>query len=291
MPDARQPRRALVAREPLDGAYVLLTFRHPEVARDGPRRPVRDDQGRHLRRAAAAPPLLDPRPSTPPQETFTPVPEGDRRRAAARWPTLRAGRARAVPGPAGPAVHRAARRARGAARRRRLRHRALPSLLRGAARARAARARVFYGGRTAADLPVARAVRGAGRAARRRHRRRQPRPPRARDGAARGLPRRAPGTGRSSTPAAPTRCCTRWRAWPRARGLPAQVSLDPWMGCGVGTCLGCVVWMQSGDEPRPHYRCACTEGPVFDARDVVWPGEDARGRVDAAARAEAVTAR
>jgi dihydroorotate dehydrogenase electron transfer subunit len=54
------------------------------------------------------------------------------------------------------------------------------------------------------------------------------------------------------------------------RGVPAQVSLDPWMGCGVGTCLGCVVWMQAADDPRPRYRCACTEGPVFDAREVVW---------------------
>ena len=24
------------------------------------------------------------------------------------------------------------------------------------------------------------------------------------------------------------------------RKLPCEVSLDPWMGCGVGTCLGCV---------------------------------------------------
>ncbi|HET7293099.1 MAG TPA: dihydroorotate dehydrogenase electron transfer subunit [Vicinamibacteria bacterium] len=58
-----------------------------------------------------------------------------------------------------------------------------------------------------------------------------------------------------------------------ARGLPCQVSLDPWMGCGVGTCLGCVVWTQRAEEPRARYRCACTEGPVFDASIVVWPGE------------------
>jgi dihydroorotate dehydrogenase electron transfer subunit len=57
------------------------------------------------------------------------------------------------------------------------------------------------------------------------------------------------------------------------RGLPAQVSLDPWMGCGVGTCLGCVVRTQRPGEPRPRYRCACTEGPVFDATHVVWPEE------------------
>ncbi len=58
-----------------------------------------------------------------------------------------------------------------------------------------------------------------------------------------------------------------------ARGLPCQVSLDPWMGCGVGTCLGCVVWTQRAEETRPRYRCACTEGPVFDARVVVWRGD------------------
>jgi dihydroorotate dehydrogenase electron transfer subunit len=57
------------------------------------------------------------------------------------------------------------------------------------------------------------------------------------------------------------------------RGLEAEVSLDPWMGCGLGTCLSCVVPVQAADEPRPRYRCACTEGPVFDAARVVWPGE------------------
>ena len=54
------------------------------------------------------------------------------------------------------------------------------------------------------------------------------------------------------------------------RSLPAQVSLDPWMGCGMGTCLGCVVRIQRPGEERPRWRCACTEGPVFDAREVVW---------------------
>jgi dihydroorotate dehydrogenase electron transfer subunit len=59
------------------------------------------------------------------------------------------------------------------------------------------------------------------------------------------------------------------------RGLPAHVSLDPWMGCGIGTCLGCVVRIQAAREPRPRYRCACTEGPAFAADEVVWPGETA----------------
>jgi dihydroorotate dehydrogenase electron transfer subunit len=56
-----------------------------------------------------------------------------------------------------------------------------------------------------------------------------------------------------------------------ARGLPAEVSLDPWMGCGPGTCLGCVILVRRPGEAKPKYRCACTEGPVFDAATVVWP--------------------
>jgi dihydroorotate dehydrogenase electron transfer subunit len=69
------------------------------------------------------------------------------------------------------------------------------------------------------------------------------------------------------------------------RGIEAEVSLDPWMGCGLGTCLGCVVTVQDDDEERPRYRCACTEGPVFDAARVCWPGEKtslARRRVGGA---------
>ena len=55
------------------------------------------------------------------------------------------------------------------------------------------------------------------------------------------------------------------------RGIPCEVSLDPWMGCGVGTCLGCVVKIQDPGEPRPRNRPACTEGPVFDSKRVAWP--------------------
>ena len=58
------------------------------------------------------------------------------------------------------------------------------------------------------------------------------------------------------------------------RGLATELSLDPFMGCGVGTCLACVVRTQRADEERWKYRCACTEGPVFDASVVVWPGSD-----------------
>lgn len=58
--------------------------------------------------------------------------------------------------------------------------------------------------------------------------------------------------------------------------LPCEVSLDPWMGCGVGTCLGCVVKIQEPGETAPRNRPACTEGPVFDSRHVVWAHEGTR---------------
>jgi dihydroorotate dehydrogenase electron transfer subunit len=61
------------------------------------------------------------------------------------------------------------------------------------------------------------------------------------------------------------------------RRLPAQLSLDPWMGCGVGICLSCVVRLRREDEAPAKYRCACTEGPVFEAHEIVWdePAEEA----------------
>ena len=87
MPANRDARSC--AREPLDGAYVILTFRHPEVARDGPGRPVRDDQGRHLRRAAAAAALLHPQPSIPRRETFSLFLKAIGPGHAAPWPRSR----------------------------------------------------------------------------------------------------------------------------------------------------------------------------------------------------------
>ncbi len=71
-----------------------------------------------------------------------------------------------------------------------------------------------------------------------------------------------------------------------ARALDAEVSLESWMGCGVGTCLGCVVRAQSPAEERWKYRCACTEGPVFDSARVVWPDEqESRARSTSAQEA------
>jgi dihydroorotate dehydrogenase electron transfer subunit len=50
--------------------------------------------------------------------------------------------------------------------------------------------------------------------------------------------------------------------------LPAELSLDEHMGCGIGVCLTCVVPIKTGDGWE--YQRTCTEGPVFDARQVAW---------------------
>ncbi len=50
----------------------------------------------------------------------------------------------------------------------------------------------------------------------------------------------------------------------KARGIPAYVSLEEFMGCGLGACLGCVIRTTSG------YKRICHDGPVFDAQDIIW---------------------
>ncbi len=50
--------------------------------------------------------------------------------------------------------------------------------------------------------------------------------------------------------------------------LPAELSMDEHMCCGVGVCLTCVIPIKSGDGWE--YQRTCTEGPVFDARQIVW---------------------
>ena len=50
--------------------------------------------------------------------------------------------------------------------------------------------------------------------------------------------------------------------------VPAELSMDEHMCCGVGVCLTCVIPVKVGDGWE--YQRTCTEGPVFDSRDVVW---------------------
>jgi dihydroorotate dehydrogenase electron transfer subunit len=54
-------------------------------------------------------------------------------------------------------------------------------------------------------------------------------------------------------------------------GARCYVSLERAMACGIGVCLGCAVAKSAypRDEERA-YGMVCTDGPVFDARDVDW---------------------
>lgn len=67
--------------------------------------------------------------------------------------------------------------------------------------------------------------------------------------------------------------------------IPCQVCLEEYMACGVGTCLGCVVKIKSQISPNPfqmdtfptdtlskkwEYVRVCKEGPVFNAKQVIW---------------------
>jgi dihydroorotate dehydrogenase electron transfer subunit len=53
-----------------------------------------------------------------------------------------------------------------------------------------------------------------------------------------------------------------------------HVSLEQVMGCGMGGCYSCVVLTREPDSP-PHYVRSCIEGPVFDARTIVWEALEA----------------
>ncbi len=56
--------------------------------------------------------------------------------------------------------------------------------------------------------------------------------------------------------------------------IPCFVSIDSVMGCGIGTCLGCVVKTRKKDKSKAdtefEYTRVCMEGPVFDVKDILW---------------------
>lgn len=51
-----------------------------------------------------------------------------------------------------------------------------------------------------------------------------------------------------------------------AREVAAHLCLEEMMACGFGVCLGCAVPVYG---PKPYKYC-CTDGPVFEAREVRW---------------------
>lgn len=59
------------------------------------------------------------------------------------------------------------------------------------------------------------------------------------------------------------------KAYAAEKGIPAYISLEEHMACGVGACLGCVVKTKELDShSHVHNARICTDGPVFEAAEV-----------------------
>ena len=58
--------------------------------------------------------------------------------------------------------------------------------------------------------------------------------------------------------------------------IPCQVSMEELMACGVGVCLGCPVKVRTAStqyaihNTQYEYKMVCKDGPVFDAKDIIW---------------------
>lgn len=59
------------------------------------------------------------------------------------------------------------------------------------------------------------------------------------------------------------------KRYAQAHQIPAYISLEEHMACGVGACLGCVVKTKEVDHhSHVHNARICTDGPVFEAQEV-----------------------
>lgn len=59
------------------------------------------------------------------------------------------------------------------------------------------------------------------------------------------------------------------KAYAAEQDMEAQISLEERMACGIGACLGCVCKTKEKDHhTNVDNTRICTDGPVFDARDV-----------------------
>ncbi|MBN2513529.1 MAG: dihydroorotate dehydrogenase electron transfer subunit [Sedimentisphaerales bacterium] len=55
--------------------------------------------------------------------------------------------------------------------------------------------------------------------------------------------------------------------------VPCQVSMERMMACGIGLCQSCAIEHKTAQPQQTEYKLCCKEGPVFDARDVVFSKE------------------
>ena len=54
--------------------------------------------------------------------------------------------------------------------------------------------------------------------------------------------------------------------------LSCQVSMERMMACGIGLCQSCAVEIKTASTDTKYHLC-CKDGPVFNAKDVVWQAD------------------
>lgn len=59
--------------------------------------------------------------------------------------------------------------------------------------------------------------------------------------------------------------------WALSEGVAAQLSLESFMACGLGACLGCALPAVRADDPAAdHYVHVCKDGPIFSPGSIQW---------------------
>lgn len=68
----------------------------------------------------------------------------------------------------------------------------------------------------------------------------------------------------------PTRMMQATAACAQAHGVTCLASLEQPMACGMGTCQSCIIKFKPPGSTDWVYRLTCTDGPVFNTRDIIW---------------------
>ncbi len=55
-----------------------------------------------------------------------------------------------------------------------------------------------------------------------------------------------------------------------SREIECQLAMERHMACGMGTCQSCIIKTHRDAEAGWSYKLCCTDGPVFDAREIIW---------------------
>ncbi len=66
----------------------------------------------------------------------------------------------------------------------------------------------------------------------------------------------------------PTPMLKRVQVLAESLDIPAFVSVENLMGCGIGACMGCPVRLKEPTAGGKQYLLACTDGPVFTMKEI-----------------------